>query len=345
MMRLGNSGLRFVSTISLLVSAAACRQSAPVDGGGRDVAATSATAGPTGSGDAGAGCLRRVTPPPYPDNPTVPPAQTFGAGYEFSEDWFTRNVAVWERLLASLRERPQLRYLEVGTFEGMSAIWILKHVATAETSLVEGVDPYFDETVHQRMRRNLERSGASHRFKLHRGLSAEVLPRLTPASYDLIYIDGSHTADDVLADAVLCWLLLKPDGLLVFDDWQFDPSLPAELRPTIAIDAFVTAYRRRLELVHRGYQVVVRKRAPTRCGGQPFCTPLGTGSYDFQRRQLEDAQGRPIALADAERELIERLLRSRRFGAASGEFEAADLERLDRAAIEALARKVGLELR
>ena len=36
---------------------------------------------------------------------------------------------------------------------------------------------------------------------------------------DLIYIDGSHLAKDVLSDAILSWKLLKPSGVMIFDDY------------------------------------------------------------------------------------------------------------------------------
>jgi len=289
-------------------------------------------------------CLRSIARPRYPDNPTAPPEATFGPGFEFTEDWFTRNVPVWEEHLGPLRDRPNLRYLEVGTFEGMSAIWMLKHVLTAASSLAEGVDPYFDEAVKARAQKNLAHAGVAARFKLHQGLSADLLPRLEAASYDVVYVDGSHTADDVLADAVLCWLLLKPGGLLVFDDWQMDPALPAELRPTVAIDAFVTAYRRRLELVHRGYQLIVRKLEAVGCAVQPFCTPIGAHGYDFQRHVLVDARGAEVPLTESERDLVERLLVGQRFGAARTELDPADVARLGRPALEALAPRLGLAL-
>ena len=38
-------------------------------------------------------------------------------------------------------------------------------------------------------------------------------------NFDLIYIDASHYAPDVLSDAVLAFKLLKPGGILIFDDY------------------------------------------------------------------------------------------------------------------------------
>lgn len=77
--------------------------------------------------------------------------------------------------------------------------------------------------------------------------------------FDLIYIDGSHEAADVLADAVLAWPLLKPGGLLGFDDYGWRVFPEPERRPAPAVDAFLTCLRGWYEPVHRGYQVWVKK--------------------------------------------------------------------------------------
>ena len=37
-------------------------------------------------------------------------------------------------------------------------------------------------------------------------------------NFDLIYIDGSHRAADVLFDAIESYNILKKDGILFFDD-------------------------------------------------------------------------------------------------------------------------------
>ena len=81
-------------------------------------------------------------------------------------------------------------------------------------------------------------------------------------SYDIIYVDGSHNADDVLEDAVLSWRLLKDGGLLIFDDYETpNPFVPPQGKPKITIAAFVRCYRRELKIIHRGYQVIVQKRS------------------------------------------------------------------------------------
>jgi predicted O-methyltransferase YrrM len=79
--------------------------------------------------------------------------------------------------------------------------------------------------------------------------------------FDFIYIDGSHIAKDVLTDACMAWPLLSPKGLMVFDDYLWSPSARDILhRPKIAIDAFTNLFAEEVEIVHVGYQLVVRKK-------------------------------------------------------------------------------------
>ena len=83
--------------------------------------------------------------------------------------------------------------------------------------------------------------------------------------FDLIYIDGSHQASDVLVDAILSFELLKLGGVMIFDDYIWkEANLKAIdlLRsPKIAIDAFTTIFARKLRIIpaESNYQVYVEK--------------------------------------------------------------------------------------
>jgi predicted O-methyltransferase YrrM len=71
--------------------------------------------------------------------------------------------------------------------------------------------------------------------------------------YDLIYIDGSHTAPDVLLDAVLAFRLLRIGGIMIMDDylWTMEPQRSVDLlnTPKLAIDAFTSIYMRKLRIL------------------------------------------------------------------------------------------------
>jgi predicted O-methyltransferase YrrM len=78
--------------------------------------------------------------------------------------------------------------------------------------------------------------------------------------YDFIYIDGSHVAKDVLTDACMAWQILKPQGIMVFDDYLWGVPRDVLHRPKPAIDAFTTIFAEEAEIISNGYQVAVKKR-------------------------------------------------------------------------------------
>jgi predicted O-methyltransferase YrrM len=73
------------------------------------------------------------------------------------------------------------------------------------------------------------------------------------AAFDLIYVDGSHHATDVLQDAILGFQLLRVGGLLIFDDylWRLEPDGQQDSfnMPKPAIDAFVNIFQRKLRVL------------------------------------------------------------------------------------------------
>jgi predicted O-methyltransferase YrrM len=89
-----------------------------------------------------------------------------------------------------------------------------------------------------------------------KGQSSGALTNLIAAKsepFDLVYVDGSHIAPDVLADAVLAFQLLRVGGLMIFDDyiWSMDPDGRQDsLRmPKPAIDVFINIFQRKLKVM------------------------------------------------------------------------------------------------
>jgi predicted O-methyltransferase YrrM len=191
--------------------------------------------------------------------PSPPPAE----GY--TQDWFSYHVPLWEKLLAPLVGQP-VRALEVGVFEGRSTVWLLEHVLTHPEARLTWVDTFAGGADHagmdltgleDRFRANTKRFGAKLSGQV--GRSQDVLRAMTGERFDLVYVDASHEAGDVLADAVLAWPLLKPGGLLGFDDYTWRKYPEPERSPAPGIDGFLAAMRGRYEEVHRGHQLWVRR--------------------------------------------------------------------------------------
>jgi predicted O-methyltransferase YrrM len=191
-------------------------------------------------------------------------------------------------------------FLEIGSFEGRSTIWTIANMMSHGdwidcVDTWEGGEEHSEEdmgSVEERFDRNIDAAIATTFLKEYRPEMAlghttryghtEFGNRVNVYKYkcrssmylasklnsyidsenlfDFIYIDGSHIAKDVLTDACMAWPLLKPQGLMVFDDYMWGDPRDALHRPKIAIDAFTTIFGETAEIIHVGYQLVVRKK-------------------------------------------------------------------------------------
>ncbi len=178
----------------------------------------------------------------------------------FSVDWVTYNVDVWVELLGHLKDKPNLRYLEIGVYEGRSTAWMMNNIFTSPTSHITVVD-IFPGEAEERFVANLK-IAADYKGELNvlKGPSQSILKNLPENSFDVIYVDGDHTAPGVLADAVLAWSLLKEGGILIFDDYEMRLDLDELDLPKVSVDAFVYIYQDQLEVLHYFYQYIVRKK-------------------------------------------------------------------------------------
>lgn len=180
--------------------------------------------------------------------------------YSFTSDWMSNNISNWNAWLAPFRRQPGVRMLEIGSFEGRSAIWFLENILSDPTAHLTCID-LFDPPWDLRFDHNVRVYGQVNKVTKMQGRSEDLLPAAAAASsMDIIYVDGSHRACDVLMDAVLAWRLLKPTGVMIFDDylWGRPDSEPSE-RPQMAIDLFLEIFAGQYTLVAKGYQVAIRK--------------------------------------------------------------------------------------
>lgn len=194
-------------------------------------------------------------------------------GYQFTQDWFSINIPLWQQVLQQYANRPGLNFLEIGSWEGRSTCWLLDNILTHESSRITCIDTFEGSAEHQgyeegyiksiegRFDFNITRAGGAKRVEKLIGISQNVLRKLPVDSYDVIYIDGSHLATDVLEDTLLSWRLAKVKGLLIFDDYNLTLFKNPTQNAKLGVDAFLTVFHEKVKVLHKGYQVVVEKIA------------------------------------------------------------------------------------
>lgn len=191
---------------------------------------------------------------------------------EFTTDWFSNHIPLWTWLLKLAG--PCRKYLEIGSFEGRSACWMLQHAMTPDGSVYcidtwEG-SPEIVERVSVKdsfelFKRNVNAiKKPDQEIKIYRRKSVDALANLlmmgNESSFDLIYIDGSHAGADVLTDACMAWPLLRKGGVMIFDDYLFQINQPGmDHCPKFAIDAFTAVFKSKMQFVASGDQHVIQK--------------------------------------------------------------------------------------
>ena len=183
----------------------------------------------------------------------------------FSADWFKHNIPTWKKHLAKYVNKPNLKFLEIGTYEGKSALWLFENVLTHPTSNLTCIDPWNEwgndkgETIFARFKNNLKKY--LEKINIVRDYSYIALRKYEPVpTFDLIYIDGCHTAACAYIDIILSFPLLKPGGIVIFDDYWWEMSRPDHDRPQLAVDTFRKIFASKIDVLHIGYQVIVKKK-------------------------------------------------------------------------------------
>jgi len=186
--------------------------------------------------------------------------------YEFTVDWFSK---YWPNWLTLVGDQRISKILEIGSFEGRSACTMIDHFSKSAALEVFCIDDWdggadqaqFDMVVvEQRFNRNIRRAitGTSNAVKVQKlkGRSIVTMSSLLANGYkdyfDLIFVDGSHEAPDVLADLVMSYQLCAIGGLIICDDylWSGVPHGKEDLlaMPRLAIDAFGRLFTRKVAL-------------------------------------------------------------------------------------------------
>jgi predicted O-methyltransferase YrrM len=127
------------------------------------------------------------------------------------------------RFLASVLEARAV--VEVGTGTGVSGLWLLRGMRA------DGILTTVDiEAEHQRLARETfnEAGIPTQRARTIAGAALDVLPRLTDAHYDIVFVDGDKAEYSACLREAL--RLLRPGGVVAFDNalWHNRVADPAQ---------------------------------------------------------------------------------------------------------------------
>ena len=198
----------------------------------------------------------------------------YSSKYKFTEEWFDHMIPTWEQVFENYDKEKIKNVLEIGCYEGRATIFLCEQVlqkgvnydivdtfgGTLEESGMGGTAKRLkiENFIYNNFTHNI--SFHSHiNFNINKGYSQHILPTLVEQDkqYDFIYVDASHRADDTFVDAYYAHKMLKPGGLIIFDDFVWkDPNAPHPVcSPELGIRMFFSMYDNLYTPIMQGYQI------------------------------------------------------------------------------------------
>jgi len=200
----------------------------------------------------------------HPENPSY----TYPPHYFATKDGFTMHITNWKSFLSKFVNEPNLNFLEIGTGNARSGVWVLENVLTHPTSkltTIDIVENLFYEKGRSFKGINLEENVTiSVRSNLQPYIDKNQCEYIIKDSrlflkecnefekYDFIYIDGCHEPDYVIHEACLSFQLLKKGGYLLFDDYGWGNC-------KYGIESFLICFQKHYNLLYKDWQVLIEK--------------------------------------------------------------------------------------
>ena len=134
---------------------------------------------------------------------------------DFSTYWFLNNYKIFGNFLPSDLEK-KFKYLEIGSFEGMSALFVINFWKNSNVTCIDTwemsddksqVLNYNFENVERKFDHNLK--NYSHTKIKNSSATALKDLKANNSFFDFVYIDGSHNGIDVYNDAKASFEILS----------------------------------------------------------------------------------------------------------------------------------------
>lgn len=184
---------------------------------------------------------------------------------KFTQDWFTSNIGNFEAAKLVLPDNKL--FLEIGCFEGRATCWMLQNML-ADDGTIYCLDTFKGGQEHEGMDLSrlrdvfedniLSCAKQTQIVQVLENLSVKSLASLIMTErlfglFDFIYVDGSHEIQDVITDACMAFQLLKPGGVMLFDDYEGTEDMKT------AINTFLVTHRHKCKLLTMNYQLAIQK--------------------------------------------------------------------------------------
>ena len=180
---------------------------------------------------------------------------------DITHDYFSSHAF---NFLSVLSKFKNFKYLEIGSFEGNSAMFVAKNFPNSDIYCIDnwsGTEEYKDlkfTTVESNFDNNMSEFYNYKKFKL----SSDDFFKNNNINFDVIYVDGYHRGYQVSKDFINSWKILNKNGIIIFDDyiWQFFDKI--DDNPCYAINQYLRKINKESKILKvSNSQIFIQKRS------------------------------------------------------------------------------------
>ena len=181
----------------------------------------------------------------------------------FSNKWFYQNTSYMNFFLSSKKKEIN-NILEIGSYEGQSALFFLKYFLNPKITCVdiwENQESNYKNIEFKDIEKSFDKNLENYKKKIFkfRGTSKKFFQKNKNTDFDFIFVDGSHYMKHVYQDAINSFKSLKINGYILFDDYLFKYKSQNNSHPIFAINKFLNKYKKKIEIIAIYRQVLVKK--------------------------------------------------------------------------------------
>lgn len=188
---------------------------------------------------------------------------------KYTFDFFSQNTFDWNRVLSGFKGKD-FNYLEIGSFEGNSALFIFKFFnptmvyccdSWIPLTQRDGSDEGYSDFNMLKVEKNFDYNLKDYQNRLKKcKIKSDNFFKKNLTTFDLIYVDGSHFGEDVSRDCYSSWKILNKNGILIFDDYFWKSYKKIENNPAYAINRFLDSISGKYEVLFLSkFQLFIKK--------------------------------------------------------------------------------------
>jgi len=180
----------------------------------------------------------------------------------YNEKWFCNNLNFLSTNFKDIKNVKNM--LEIGSYEGRSAIFFLKNFSNSNITCVDtwsGSDEH-NSVNFELIEKNFDLNTSfyqSNNLLIKYKMTSNDFFQKNDKHFDLIYVDGDHSCDQVKIDLVNSWNVLKNGGFLVLDDYMWWYYKDLKKNPSTPINNFIKENILKFSKLTIWHQVIIQK--------------------------------------------------------------------------------------